>query len=332
MSVTIKDVAAVVGVSASTVSRAFSRPDKVDAATRERILSAAQSLGYTPNRAAQMLNTGRSMCIGAVLPDIENPFFASILKGIEQEAGELGYQTLVADTGEDTEAERRAIRALAGRVDGLLLCSPRLEDDEIAGIARETAVVLTNRSSDGLPHVSFDNADGIRQAVTHLKALGHTSIGYVSGDLVSRSARQRLTAFEQVVDEPNSGAVVGIWEPTFEGGSRSADYVLASGVTAVVVYNDLMAIGLMHRLFTYGVPVPERLSVVGFDDIPVAGMVTPALTSVATPRVEAGRMAARRLHEVIEGRGEDASLQTVLATRLAARGSTSACHPVPAAD
>jgi len=327
--VTIKDVAAAIGVSASTVSRAFSRPEKVDEDTLHRVLAAAEKLGYRPNRAARALNTGRTGYLGAVLPDLENPFFAGVLKGIEQAADELGYQTLVADTGESVDAERRAVEALSPQVDGLLLCSSRLEDDEILRINERRPVGLVNRSGGDLPQVSFDNRAGMREAVRHLLALGHRRIGFAGGNRLSRSARLRLGAFEEACQEAGPTVdcrVLGEFPPTFEGGGAAAAAALGAGVTAAVVYNDIMAIGLIHRLLGYGVMLPQRLSVVGFDNVPIAAMVTPSLTTVDLPRVEAGRRAAEVLHAVLggarPGREEDAVAGVVLPARLVVRRST----------
>lgn len=337
VSVTIKDVAAVIGVSASTVSRAFSRPEKVDEETRRRILATAESLGYRPNRAARALNTGRTGCIGAILPDLENPFFAGVLKGIEQAAEELGYQTLVADTGENVPAERRAVEALSPHVDGLLLCATRLEDDEILRINEHRPVVLVNRVVGDLPHVSFDNHAGMQEAVRHLLALGHHRIGYAGGNLSSRSARQRLRAFEETCNEAGTGikgTVLGEFPPTFEGGGSAADVAMNSGVTAVVVYNDIMAIGLTHRLLSYGLQLPDRLSVLGFDNIPIAAMVSPSLTTVDLPRLDAGRLAADVLHAVLEGNPQEPGADgthVILPARLVVRRSTTAGAGIPVA-
>lgn len=328
MGVTIKDVAAHLGISASTVSRAFSRPEKVDTSTREQVMAAAEQLGYRPNRAAQALNTGRTGCIGAIVPDLENPFFAGMLKGIEQAADELGYQTLVADSGEHVAAEARAAEALTAQVDGLLLCATRLEEEDILRVDRNRRVVLVNRTAGNLPHVSFDSRSGMREAIRHLAALGHRRIGYAGGDLISRSARQRLRAFEDACREaaPDIEPVLlGEFNPTFEGGGPAADAALTAEITAVVVYNDIMAIGLTHRLLSYGLTLPERLSIIGCDDVPISAMISPPLTTVSLPRREAGRMAVEVLHAVIggaEGGGRPASV--VLPGRLVVRQSTAA--------
>lgn len=327
MSVTIKDVAALVGLSPSTVSRAFGRPEKVDEQTRQRIVAAADELGYRPNLAARALNTGRTHCIGSILPDLENPFFASVLKGIEAASDALGYQTIVADSGENPDAERRAAAVLSPQVDGLLLCSSRLEDDELLRINERRPVVLVNRTVGTLPDVSFDSRSGMQQAVRHLAALGHRCIGYAGGNLSSRSARVRLAAFTEVADELGAGfesRVLGEFAPTFEGGGTAADQALTSGVTAVIGYNDLVTIGLMHRLLGYGVQLPERLSLVSFDNIPVSAMVSPSLTTVDLPRVQAGRLATELLHGVLAAGAEPSATHDgiLLPTQLLVRQST----------
>ncbi|HVK43588.1 MAG TPA: LacI family DNA-binding transcriptional regulator [Micropruina sp.] len=322
MSVTIKDVAAVLGLSPSTVSRAFGRPEKVDEHTRRRIMDAADELGYRPNLAARALNTGRTQCIGAILPDLENPFFAGVLKGIEQAGNTLGYQTLVADSEENPVAERRAAAVLAPQVDGLLLCSSRLEDEDLLTINAQRPVVLVNRTVGELPHVSFDSRAGMGAAVRHLAALGHRNLGYAGAHLSSRSARVRLAAFTEATAESGvEGRVLGEFAPTFEGGGAAADAALTSAITAVIVYNDVMAIGLTHRLLNYGVDLPGRLSVVGFDNVPIAAMITPSLTTVDLPRVQAGRMAAELLHAILSQQAVPPSYPLLDAT-LVVRQST----------
>ena len=324
MPVTIKDVAAVLGISPSTVSRAFGRPEKVDEQTRRRIMAAADELGYRPNLAARALNTGRTQCIGAILPDLENPFFAGVLKGIEAAGEALGYQTLVADSEEHPDAERRAAAVLAPQVDGLVLCSSRLEDDDLLKINAQRRVVLVNRTVDGLPHVSFDSQAGMSEAVRHLVALGHRRIGYTGAPLESRSARVRLAAFiEATAASAVDGRVLGEFPPTFEGGGAAADAALTADITAVVVYNDIMAIGLTHRLLSYGLELPQRLSVVGCDNVPIAAMITPSLTTVDLPRIQAGRMAAELLHAILSNEGP-VEEYPLLEARLVVRQSTAA--------
>lgn len=332
MAPTVKDVAREAGVSTSTVSRAFTRPDVVDAATRERVLEAARRLSYRPNRAAQVLNTGRTDCLGVVLPDLENPFFAGVLKGIRAAGLKYGKQILVADSAEDPAAELRAIDALAGRVDGLILCSSRLDDDQILTVAQSQDIVLVNRACADLPAVVYDNSGAIASAVVHLTSLGHQRIAYVDSHHRSRSARDRLEAFTRECDDNKvpSAHVLSAFEPTFDGGRAAVSEVLACRATGVVVYNDVMAIGLVNGLLDLGIAVPERVSVVGIDGIPLSAMTRPAMTTVDLPRRRAGERAVEQL--VMAGQASSVTTCEILPTQLVIRGSTAAARPTDDAD
>ena len=300
MTATLRDVAARAGVSASTASRAFSRPDLVDARTRERVIEVAQALHYQPNVAAQSLITGRTKNLGVVVPDLHNPFFPSVVKGATRQSGRLGQTLVLADTDEDPAAELPVVRNLARQVDGLVLCSPRMSDEDVLTASRLVPVVLINRRVPGVPSVTIDNADGVRQALTHLRALGHQRVGYVAGPATSFSERERGEAFVRFAGALGlDGVDIGRFEPFFEGGQAAADPFLLADVTGVLAYNDVMAIGLIKRLTAYGVRVPDEVSVVGFDDIVLASMVTPALTTVHIPAEEAGASAIDQLYAVL---------------------------------
>ena len=318
---TIRDVASAVGVSTSTVSRAFGRPEKVDESTRRRIVEAAELLGYQPNRAAQSLTTGRTGNIGIMVPDLGNPFFTSVLKGAQAQANRLGYPVLLADADEDPEAEIRLSRALAQQVDGLVLCGSRMSDAEVLQTQRLRPLVLVNRRVPGVPAVTIDNAGGVRQAVTHLRALGHRRVGYVAGPMNSYSNIERHQAVERhAADAGLSCDLIGCFEPSFEGGRSAADQVLLADVSAVIVYNDVMAIGLVNQLVAYGVSIPAEVSVIGFDDIPIASMFTPALSTVRIPRERTGSVAVEHLHAWLTGAQPDPLPE--LATELVIRNTT----------
>jgi DNA-binding LacI/PurR family transcriptional regulator len=321
---TIRDVAAAAGVSASTVSRAFGRPEKVDEHTRRRIFRISEELGYQPNRAAQSLTTGRTGTIGIVVPDVGNPFFSSIVKGAQNQAHELGYPVLLADSDEDPSSEYRLAGTLARQADGLVLCSPRMAEQELRTIRRACPIVLVNRYVTDVPAVTIDNAGGISQAVAHLKALRHRRVGYVAGPVTSYSNRERQQAVERhLADAGLTYVLVGTFDPSFEGGRGAADTVLLADVTAVIAYNDLMAIGLISQLTTYGLTVPGELSVVGFDDVPFSSMFTPPLTTVRIPREQAGWSAVTYLHALLEGGdGHDTDPPRELVTELAVRKTT----------
>lgn len=323
MNATIRDVASATGVSASTVSRAFGRPEKVDELTRQRIFKAAEALGYQPNLAAQSLITGRTGNIGIVVPDVDNPFFSSIVKGAQTQAHELGYPVLLADADEDPSAELRLARTLARQVDGLILCSSRISEEKLRETQRICPIVLVNRKITDIPAVTIDDADGMRQAVAHLRALRHRRVGYVAGPSTSYSNRERQAVVAQTLTAAGLTYVpVGGFDPSFEGGRGAADEVLLADVTAVIVYNDLMAIGLIHQLTTYGVGIPAELSVIGFDNIPFSAMFTPPLTTVQLPREQAGWVAVEYLHAILTSGGRDVDPPRELGTELVIRGTT----------
>jgi DNA-binding LacI/PurR family transcriptional regulator len=327
MAATVRDLAERAGVSPSTISRAYSRPEKVDDLTRERILRIADEIGYAPSRAARTLKTGRTGALGIVVPDLSNPFFSDVVRGTQHRARDLGYSVLLADSDEDPAAELDLVRTLARNVDALVLCSPRMSDDELAGASGLPPLVLVNRDSDDLSHgavppVTIDNTGGVVQAVRHLVDLGHRDIGFVSATGTSRSNTERRAAFEVSTSAAGArGVVVAACAPVVEGGAAAADAVARSGVTAVLVYNDVMAIGLMGALARRGVAVPEQLSVVGFDDITMAALFTPALTSVNIPLRRAGAVAVDRLHAHLTGEHPDPDPHA-LPTRLVVREST----------
>ncbi|HZX06312.1 LacI family DNA-binding transcriptional regulator [Kribbella sp.] len=301
MGATIRDVARLAGVSASTVSRALSLPEMVNAATRARVAAAVEQLGYAPNRAARGLITGRTGTIGLVVPDLANPFFAGIAKGVQARARRHDVAVFVADTDEDPTTESGLIRALSKQVDGVVLCSPRGSDDELAAIAQDTTVVLVNRAAAGLPGINYDNEDGMRQAVAHLVALGHRRIAWVGGPASSWSTQHRGVGLRNAVQALHVElAPVGNFAPTYEGGMAAADQVVATGATAVITYNDLVAIGLLARLHGRGVSVPGDLSVVGVDDIAMSRMARPALTTVRMPKQEAGLLAVELLLSLLD--------------------------------
>lgn len=279
---TVQDVAREAGVSVSTVSRALTG-GTVSAATREAVLEVAGRLGYRVNRAARGLITGRTGNLGLIVPDLRNPFFADVAKGVSARARAVDCGVFITDTDEDPVAELEAIASLGRNTDGLLICSPRAGDAEILAAADPDTTVLLHRRVPGMSSVVADIADGIRQAVQHLRALGHERIAYVPGPEDSWAARQRVAALEELGISP-----LGSVAPTFDGGLLAGDLVLAGPATAVLAYNDLVALGILHRLAARGAPVPDRISVVGFDDVSLAAMSHPPLTSVAVPKSRAG--------------------------------------------
>jgi DNA-binding LacI/PurR family transcriptional regulator len=323
--VNIRDVARAVGVSPSTVSRAFGAPDMVSEQTRDAVLRAAAELGYRPNRAARALVTGRTGNLGIIVPDLANPFFPSVVKGAQARAREEDHAIFLADSGEDPEQEVELIRAMAKQVDGVVLCSPRARTAHLHELAQLTELVLLNRRYVGLAAVLMDSADGMRQAVSHLAALGHQRLAFLSGPRTSWSNTQRLRGLAVAVRDHGVEVVdLGPLAPTFEAGHQAADLALAAGVTGLIAFNDLMALGVIKRLNDRGVAVPGELSVVSFDDIPMASMCTPPLTSVAMPTEVAGRAAVDLLLHLLSPAhsAADSRSQRRLPTQLIVRGST----------
>ncbi|MBO0883924.1 MAG: LacI family DNA-binding transcriptional regulator [Mycobacterium sp.] len=291
MTATIRDVARVSGVHPSTVSRALSAPDLVNAATRARVLSVADQLGYQPNRAARALITGRTHNVGLIVADIANPFFPPLIKAAEHRARLRGHHLFIADTDEDPAAEEELVRTLTQQVDGLLLCSPRLSNTRINALRTQVPMVVVNRSVPGLSSVLTNVAGGARQAIEHLVRLGHREIAFLAGPRGSWTNREiRRAASVAARAEATTVTPVGPNNPTEDGGAAAADMVLATKASAVLAYNDLMAIGLIEAVTARGVQVPEQLSVIGFDDIALSRRIRPKLTTVATPSDEAGRL------------------------------------------
>ncbi|MEL7977783.1 LacI family DNA-binding transcriptional regulator [Isoptericola sp. F-RaC21] len=328
MAVTIRDVARHAGVSPSTASRAFTLSGPVDPETHARVLAVAEELGYRRNRWASSLRGGATKKLAMIVPDLTNPFFADLVRGAQARAHELGYLVLVTDTDDDPRAESEMLASLADRVDGSLLCTPRTPDDQLGRLTSRGPTVLLHRTSDDVPYVISDVAQGVRLAVDNLVALGHRDIAYLDGPPESWSAGLRRTAIA-ALDLPDGVAVrtVGQVPARFEGGVAGGDLVVASGATAVLAFNDVVALGLLHRLVARGVRVPDDLSVVGYDDVPSAAMATPGLTTVAQPLVASARTGVDMLVDLVEGRPVgDAAV--VLPTHLVVRSSTRAVEPL----
>ena len=322
MAVKIRDVARVAGVSMSTVSRALSNPEMVQTATRERVTRVADSLGYRPNRAARGLITGRTGNLGLILPDLANPFFPSLVKAIQQRARQSDYQIFVADTDEVPQAELGLVRSLAKQVDGIILASPRMRPGELREASTYVPVVLANRRAGQISSVTVDSPGGMRSVVEHLEHLGHRDVGFVAGPRSSWSSRERLQGLQTATSALGVRLVeLGHFSPTFEGGLEATAGVLAAGVTAVVAYNDLCAIGLISALRDRGVEVPTDVSVVGIDDIAMSSMLHPALTTVAVPKEEMGRTVVDLLLHVLADPDSQAR-HAALASRIVIRDTT----------
>ncbi|MFI9845926.1 LacI family DNA-binding transcriptional regulator [Nonomuraea sp. NPDC051941] len=313
MTVTIRDVARASGVHVSTVSRTFSAPHMVNAATRTRVLTVAEELGYRPNRAARALTTGRTHNLGLIVADIANPFFPPLIKAAHSAARQRDYHLFVADTDEEAATEEELVQAFSKQVDGLVLCSPRSSNKALERLAARVPLVVINRRLRGAATVLMDVGHGARLAVEHLTGLGHRRVALVSGPAGSWTSAEIRTAAEQV--EGVELIVIGPNAPTERGGLAAARRVRDSGATGVLAYNDLVAIGLIEGLGDLGLSVPRDVSVIGIDDIVSGRLNRPKLTTVAMPTAAAGRLAVDLLIQEV-------TATTSLETRLVIRDST----------
>ncbi|MEV4806686.1 LacI family DNA-binding transcriptional regulator [Nonomuraea sp. NPDC049421] len=312
MAATIKDVARACGVHVSTVSRTFSAPHLVNPATRSRVLAAADDLGYRPNRAARALTTGRTYNMGLIVADIANPFFPPLIKAAQSQARGRDYHVFVADTDEDPRVEEELIRTFTKQVDGVLLCSPRLSNKMIERLAEDVPFVVVNRRIKGMPSVLMNVAQGAKLALEHLAGLGHRRIALVSGPIGSWTSNEMQGV---AAETPGLDLIFfGPNQPTEAGGLSVAPEVAACGATAVLAYNDLVALGLIEGLSAMEIGVPDQISVVGFDDILPGRLNRPKLTTVAMPAVQAGRMAVDLLLQS-GGEGATVTLDTALIVR-----------------
>ena len=308
--VTIKDVARVVGVSPSTVSRALNDSPLIREETKARIRRIAQELGYERNELARGLVKGASGAIGLVIPDITNPFFAEVTRGVGEVAHARGYGVILCNTEEDPDRERSYIRLLRRkRVDGLILTSVTAEDPYLKALARsKTPFVLVSRACQLVPapYVGVDDRLGGRLAVEHLVELGHRRIGFIGGPADVQSSLDRLAAFEAVLTEhgiPVREEWISFSDFTQRAGYRAGKELLRRKVrpSAVFAANDVVALGVLQAADELGLRVPEDLSVVGYDDISYAGLPRIELTTVAQPSFEMGKIAAEWLLSVLEG-------------------------------
>jgi LacI family transcriptional regulator len=308
--VKLQDVAEAASVSPMTVSRVLNGVAGASAATRARVMAEVQRLGYRPNALARGLKGRISNTIALLVPDIANPFFPEIIRGAEDQARVEGNTLILCNVGEDLVREAELLGMLEGRrVDGVIVCSARLPDETLFPlIRRHGAAVLVNRDA---PHVlagtvQIDYRDGAAKAATHLVARGCRRIGIIAGPQSYRSGAARvegaLFALAAAGLEP-----AGIWHaaPDVSGGQAAVSGAGAelARVDGLICYNDLMAVGAMMGLHAMGRRVPDDVAVVGFDDIQLASLMTPSLTSVRVDKYAIGRAAMRMLLDRRAGLG-----------------------------
>ena len=309
--VTLDDVAEHAGVHKATASRALNErtQHQVNAETLKRVRRAARELGYQPDVVARSLRTSSTQTIGIIIPDLMNPIFPPLVRGIEHFLQPRGYSALIVNTDGFAHTESAAFDSLIQRrVDGFILATGRLATQDFLVRARERGIriVMANRDAEaGFPVVMGDNAAGIEAAVRHLVGLGHRRITHFAGPDDFSTTRTRAQAFvTSTSDAGVTGEITANVSLTAEAGEAAMDELIARQgprPTAVVAGNDLVALGVIRSMRSHGLDCPHDISVVGFNDMPFAGDFSPALTTVRVPLREIGIEAARTLLAAIDG-------------------------------
>ena len=332
--VTLRDVAQHVGVHPSTVSRALN-PETRHMVTEEiaaKVSEAAQSLGYRPNPMAYSLKTNRSLTVGVIIPDLTNPLFPPIIRGIEDVLGMHGYTAVIANTDNDFDREEIILdRMWARRVDGLILATARRDDPLLAEYRAEgVPLVLVNRDVDdhSIRSVINDDAGGIHLAVAHLAGLGHRRIADIAGPQALSTGFLRHQAYRDAMGveglEIDDRLIMFCDAYSIECGRRQMSDLLASrrDFTAALAGNDLIALGCYDALRDAGLSCPQDLSIVGFNDMPFIDKMAPPLTTVRIRHYDIGAEAARALLSEIDNGTESSVAQIRLPCELIVRGST----------
>ena len=329
----LKDIARIAGVSTATVSRVINRSGPVSAKTAQKVLEVIEESGYVPDTIAKSLRIGQTKTVGFVVPDISNPFFPEVLNGAEAVCADHGYTIILGNTSEDIACEAKVVRSLRQqRADGLLM----ILVDESGGTLRQALVgadsdlpiVFIDRHIEGFRYdsVIIDNEAGTSQATKHLLELGHTKIAIIHGPTTTTPGVGRLRGYQTAM---KAAGVPVSPEYVLEGDFRTeSGYELAKRLislpdppTAIIGGNNLMTMGVFRCLRDMNVPVPDRVSLIGFDDFPLAAYLSPPLTVVDRPMSDMGRLAADLLLSRIEKRETGPVQRVVLPTALKVRGS-----------
>jgi LacI family transcriptional regulator len=320
--ITIQSVADLAGVSIATVSRVLSGNENVREDFIDKVRDAAAKLNYTPSASAQGLAKGRNFTVGVLIPDLSNPYFPDVVKGIHNLATPSNYRLLIADSDGSPEDEISIIRDMLRQVDGIILVSPRMSIDDLKSLENaQSPVVLINRMEPGvgLPSVGVDNFSAMSELIGHLASLGHKRIAFLSGPKESWQQRERARA---VLHASNFGISV---EEIPTGGSIAAgvqalDLAMQAKPTAAICFNDLVALGVLSRAAELGIRVPEDLSVTGFDDIEFSSFSNPPLTTIRSPQIALGEMAWKILEDQLSGK--PGNHQPLMSAEVVIRSST----------
>ena len=314
--VRLVDIAEQAGVTVSTASRALSRPEMVRPETRERVQAAANALGYVPNRLARGLITGRSSTIVMVLPDMTSPLFAFLAQAAQAEARGRGFDVLVADSRWDDDREIALVDRAKGYAEGVIVCMPSASHPVEAD---GPPIVAINRRMRGAHAVVLDQATIVETQLAHLLGLGHERILSLSGPKKYWAAHERRRHAERLAGDHHLEISAPI-DPTFDAGVEFADHI-DPDVTAVIAFTDGQAAGLIARLAERGIRVPEDVSVIGANDVPLARMMNPALTTMRAPLDAMGRAAVSLLLDHLQRDGGPTIVET-MSSELIVRRST----------
>ena len=330
---TLRDVAAAAGVHPATASRALNPGTRllVSEETARRVTEAAERLGYRPNPVARSLRTRRSHTVGVLIPDLNNPLFPPIVRGLEDRLAEHGYVALIGNTDGDAVRERMVFDQMRARhVDGFVMATATLHSDILnEATEADLPVVLMNRTAEGYPFssVSVDNEQGVRAAVAHLTSLGHTRIGHIAGPQDISTGLARLRGFRDSMRSHNlpvdDSQVVYATALSLAEGLRCGRELLESNdeLTAIVAGNDMLAVGCYGAFDELGVRCPQDVSIIGFNDMPFIDRLRPPLSTVRFPHYQLGTEAANLLLERIGTDGGPVKI-LYLAPELIVRGST----------
>ena len=329
MSVTIRDVAREARVSVATVSRAFNNSGPVFEETRRRVHEAALNLRYAPNGAARSLITSRTNTLGVLLPELYGEFFSEVIRGIDQTARRKGYHLLISSSHSDRSEIEATLRAMRGRVDGLIVMSPDIDGKSLVANLPESLPVVVLNSAIGdvtFDSLNLDNFGGARAMVQHLIDSGHKRVAIIKGPERNHDAAERLRGYWAALQSARMDR-----DPHYEadgdftetGGFRAAVALLKRSPrpTAIFAANDSMAIGALSALHQAGVSVPRGMAIAGFDDIPMAQYTNPPLSSVHVAINELGERATETLLQVVWEKSRHVRRHDVLGTTIVIRES-----------
>lgn len=323
---TIRDVARAADVSVASVSRVLNGHDNVRPELRARVEAAASRLGYVPHAGARSLSLARSNAIGIVLPDLHGEFFSELLRGMDREASARGLQLLLSNMHADPARGVEALHTMRGRVDGLVVMAPHIDPDRLfAHLPIGVPAVLVNCAPhhQPRPELRIDNAAGARAMVDHLVATGRRRILHLAGPIGNIDAEERVAGYRAGMAAAGLAPMVEHGTFLEESGVAVAERLVREGgdVDAVFAANDMMAIGLIMALRRAGVAVPGRIAIAGFDDVPLARLISPSLTTLRIDIAGLGERAVARLLDQIGG-ADDRNIE-LRAPTLVVRETTS---------